>query len=80
MGQHVFVAMESDYDGAWIYGIYTTLDGAMAKLRAIFPPCAKHPTVKGRETYCSKCDRYMFVEEWPLGGGERINSYDYKPS
>ena len=64
---HVFIAMESDYDGAWIYGVYTTLDAAMQNLTDVSRDDPKY----------SLNDRYMFVEEWAVGGGERIAKYDY---
>jgi hypothetical protein len=63
----LFVAMESDYDGAWIYGIFDVLSTAMMCLRE----------VRERGPKYSLKDRYMFIEEWPLGGGKRLATHDY---
>lgn len=64
---HVFIAMESDYDGAWIYGVYVTLDGAVGKLTE----------ERGKGPKYSLDDRYMFIEEWSLDGDTKYGSYNY---
>ena len=65
----LFVAMESDYDGAWIYGVYDTLDGAMAILTEALGPNPRR----------AMKERYVFVEEWPLNGINRMQTHEYTP-
>ena len=62
---HVFIAMESDYDGAWIWGVYTTLDAAMARLAEAV----------GKGPAYALNGRYGFVEEWRLDSHTRVSTH-----